>query len=52
MLGIEGAGKIVIAYNSLTQIQIIIQLLQVYAIEKVEDKEEQKRIKQEINSNI
>ena len=48
VLGIEGAGKIVIAYNSLTQIQIIIQLLQVYAIEKVEDKEEQKRIKQEI----
>ena len=48
VLGIEGAGKIVIAYNSLTQIQIIIQLLQAYAIEKVEDKEEQKRIKQEI----
>lgn len=48
ILDIKGKGKIVIAYNSLTQIQIIIQLLQVYAIEKVEDKEEQKRIKQEI----
>lgn len=45
---LEGTGKIVIAYNSLTQIQIIIELLQAYAIKGIEDNGEQKRIKQEI----
>ena len=47
---LEESGKIVIAYNSLTQIQIIIELLQAYAIKDIKHKEEQKRVKQEIKN--